>query len=85
MSPASFHRHFRAATTMTPIQFQKQIRLQTARRMLLSQGQEVAAIGYSIGYESPSQFNRDYRRLFGVPPGRDGAAIRDGLLFPAEI
>jgi AraC-like DNA-binding protein len=85
MSPASFHRHFRAATAMTPIQFQKQIRLQAARRMLLADGGEVAAIGYSIGYESPSQFNRDYRRLFGEPPGRDGVAMREGLRSATEL
>ncbi|MCS0502187.1 AraC family transcriptional regulator [Ancylobacter mangrovi] len=82
MSVASFHRHFRAATTMSPIRFQKQIRLQEARRMLLSEGMEVAAIGFSIGYESPSQFSRDYRRQFGEPPGRDGAMIRAGVLAP---
>lgn len=85
MSPASFHRHFRAATAMTPIQYQKQIRLQAARRMLLTDGVEVASIGYSIGYESASQFNRDYRRLFGLPPGRDGAAIRADILATMEL
>lgn len=85
MSPASFHRHFRAATALSPIRFQKQIRLQEARRMLLSEGMEVAAIGFSIGYESPSQFSRDYRRLFGTPPGRDGALIRAGVLAPVEL
>lgn len=84
MSRASFHRHFQAATTLSPIQFQKQIRLQEARRMLLAEGGEVAAIGFSIGYESPSQFNRDYRRLFGLPPGRDGAAIRAGMIAPLD-
>ena len=85
MSPASFHRHFRAATAMTPIQYQKQIRLQAARRMLLAEGVGVAAIGYSIGYESASQFNRDYRRLFGEPPGRDRIAIRADVLAPIEF
>ncbi|MDQ0512495.1 AraC family transcriptional regulator [Ancylobacter amanitiformis] len=85
MSLASFHRHFRAATAMSPIQFQKQIRLQEARRLLLSAGMEVAAIGFSIGYESPSQFSRDYRRLFGEPPGRDGALIRAGVLAPMTL
>lgn len=79
MSLASFHRHFQAATAMSPIRFQKQIRLQEARRMLLAEGGEVASIGFSIGYESPSQFSRDYRRLFGAPPGRDGTAIRAGV------
>ena len=78
MSPASFHRHFKAVTTMTPVQFQKQVRLHEARRLLLGAG-DVAGVGYAIGYESPSQFSRDYRRLFGAPPGRDGAAIRARL------
>jgi AraC-like DNA-binding protein len=78
MSVASFHRHFKAATTMTPVQFQKQVRLQEARRLLFADG-EVAAVGYRIGYDSPSQFNRDYRRLFGLPPGRDRAGIRARL------
>jgi len=85
MSPATFHRHFQAATAMSPIRFQKQIRLQAARRLLLGEGAEVAAVGYAIGYESPSQFNRDYRRLFGEPPGRDGAAIRAGVRTVIEL
>ena len=78
MSAASFHRHFKAVTTMTPVQFQKQVRLHEARRLLLAAG-DVAGVGYAIGYESPSQFSRDYRRLFGAPPGRDAAAIRARL------
>lgn len=78
MSVSGFHRHFKAVTRQTPVQMQKQIRLQEARRLLLTEA-EVAAVGYAIGYESPSQFSRDYRRLFGVPPGRDGAAIRASL------
>jgi len=84
MSPASFHRHFRAATAMTPVQYQKQIRLQAARRMLLADGVEVASVGYAIGYESPSQFSRDYRRLFGEPPGRDAAVMRSGIMVGVE-
>lgn len=76
MSPATFHRHFKAATAMTPIQFQKQLRLQEARRLLLRDGADVAQVGFSIGYESPSQFSREYRRMFGAPPGRDGIEIR---------
>ncbi|RWR04691.1 AraC family transcriptional regulator [Paenirhodobacter populi] len=79
MSPATFHRHFKAVTAMTPVQYQKQLRLQEARRLLLSDGADVARIGYAIGYESPSQFSREYRRLFGAPPGRDGQEIRKGL------
>ncbi len=84
MSSASFHRHFRAATAMTPVQYQKQIRLQAARRMLLADGVEVASVGYAIGYESPSQFSRDYRRLFGEPPGRDAAVMRSGIMAGVE-
>lgn len=83
MSIPGFHRHFKAVTTITPIQFQKQVRLQEARRLLLNR-QDVASVGYAIGYESPSQFSRDYRRLFGTPPGRDSAAMRENLkLEPA--
>jgi AraC-like DNA-binding protein len=73
MSASSFHRHFRAATSMTPIQFQKQIRLQEARALLMTQPARVAEIGYLVGYESPSQFSREYRRTFGTPPGQDAA------------
>jgi AraC-like DNA-binding protein len=73
MSASSFHRHFRAATSMTPIQFQKQIRLQEARALLMTQPAHVAEIGYLVGYESPSQFSREYRRTFGTPPGQDAA------------
>lgn len=79
MSPATFHRHFKAVTAMTPVQYQKQLRLQEARRLLLSDSADVARIGYAIGYESPSQFSREYRRLFGAPPGKDGLEIRKGL------
>ncbi len=79
MSPATFHRHFKAATAMTPVQFQKSLRLQEARRLLLSEGSDVAQVGFAIGYESPSQFSREYRRMFGAPPGRDGAQIRHAV------
>jgi AraC-like DNA-binding protein len=71
MSPSTFHRHFRSATSMTPIQFQKQIRLQEARTLLMTRTADVAEIGYLVGYESPSQFSREYRRTFGTPPSRD--------------
>ncbi|ARN81341.1 AraC family transcriptional regulator [Methylocystis bryophila] len=83
MSVPSFHRHFKAVTTLTPIQFQKRIRLQEARRLMLAEG-PVASVGYAIGYESPAQFTRDYRRMFGVPPGRDGAALRANMAAEAE-
>ena len=76
MSVTSFHRHFRAVTAMSPLQFQKQIRLQEARRMLLSQNVDAARVGFDVGYESASQFSREYRRLFGAPPRRDAAQAR---------
>jgi transcriptional regulator GlxA family with amidase domain len=76
MSASTFHRHFRAATSMTPIQFQKQIRLQEARALLMTQPTNVAEIGYLVGYESPSQFSREYRKTFGMPPGRDATRLK---------
>ena len=76
MSASSLHQRFREATATTPLQFQKQLRLQEARRLLLTEGIEAAAAGYRVGYESPSQFSREYRRLFGAPPKREVAARR---------
>ncbi len=76
MSPTSFHRHFRAVTTMSPIQFQKQIRLQEARARLIAEPHDVASVGFAVGYESASQFNREYRRMFGLPPGRDAQRLQ---------
>jgi AraC-like DNA-binding protein len=76
MSVKSFHRHFRAVTTMSPLQFQKRIRLHEARRMLLSRDVDATHVSLDVGYESASQFNREYRRLFGNPPGRDAAQVR---------
>jgi AraC-like DNA-binding protein len=77
MSVSSFHRHFRAVTSMTPIQFQKQIRLREARARLLAQPGDITGVGFAVGYDSPSQFSREYRRMFGVPPSRDALALRD--------
>jgi AraC-like DNA-binding protein len=79
MSPTSFHRHFRAATAMSPLQYQKQIRLQEARSRLMARADDVARVGFSVGYDSPSQFSREYARLFGAPPSRDTAALREAL------
>lgn len=76
MSVTSFHRHFRAVTAMSPLQFQKHIRLHEARRMLLSRDVDAGRVSLDVGYESASQFNREYRRLFGNPPGRDAALVR---------
>ena len=75
MSASTFHRHFRAATTMTPIQFQKQIRLQEARNLLMTRTLTVAEVGYRVGYQSPSQFITEYRNAFGTPPGRDAVRL----------
>jgi len=71
MSPSSFHLHFRQATSMSPLQYQKQIRLQEARRLLSIETLDAASVAFKVGYESPSQFSREYRRLFGQPPMRD--------------
>jgi AraC-like DNA-binding protein len=76
MSAAAFHRHFRAVTTMSPLQFQKRIRLQEARALLLARPEDVAGVGHLVGYDSPSQFSREYRRLFGAPPGQDATRLR---------
>ena len=75
MSPASFHRHFRAATAMSPLQFQKSLRLQEARRLLVT-SRSVAGAGFAVGYESASQFSREYARQFGAPPARDAQRLR---------
>ena len=76
MSVTSLHRHFRAITSLTPIQYQKQLRLHAARARLMSAREDVAEVGFAVGYDSPSQFSREYRRMFGKPPGRDGAELR---------
>lgn len=76
MSPSAFHRHFRAVTAMSPLQFQKRIRLQAARSHVVSGHGDIAGIGHLVGYDSPSQFSREYRRLFGAPPGADAQRLR---------
>jgi AraC-like DNA-binding protein len=76
MSPSSFHEHFRAMTAMSPLQFQKQLRLQEARQILLSESLDAATAGHRVGYESPSQFSREYSRLFGAPPATDMKRLR---------
>ncbi|EHN12326.1 Transcriptional regulator AraC family [Patulibacter medicamentivorans] len=86
LSASSFHRHFRAVTTMTPIQYQKRIRLQEARSRLLDPPVDVASVGFGVGYVSASQFSREYRRMFGLPPGQDAKRLRrarDELAEPA--
>jgi AraC-like DNA-binding protein len=78
MSTSAFHRNFHAVTALSPIQFQKQIRLQKSRLLLLNGTDDVASVGYRVGYDSTSQFSREYRRQFGLPPGRDAARLRTG-------
>ncbi|WP_422924076.1 AraC family transcriptional regulator N-terminal domain-containing protein [Singulisphaera sp. PoT] len=76
MSASALHHHFKAVTAMSPLQYQKQLRLQEARRLMLSEDLDASAAGYRVGYESASQFSREYRRLFGVPPRRDLLSLR---------
>lgn len=77
MSVSSLHHHFKAVTSMSPLQYQKQLRLHEARRLLIRQTSDIATVAYGVGYESPSQFTRDYRRLFGAPPTRDIGMMRE--------
>ncbi|WP_032632693.1 AraC family transcriptional regulator [Pseudomonas syringae USA007] len=76
MSPSTFRQHFRALTGMSPLQYQKQLRLQTARQLMLGHGVDASSAGGMVGYESSSQFSREYSRLFGEPPQRDIKRIR---------
>lgn len=76
MSTSSLHAHFKSITAMSPLQYQKQLRLQEARRMLLNDQVDAATAGHRVGYESPSQFSREYSRLFGLPPVRDMERLR---------
>ncbi len=71
MSPSSLYAHFKAITRLTPLEYQKQLRLQEARRLMLAGGATASAAGFAVGYDSPSQFSREYRRLFGAPPLSD--------------
>jgi AraC-like DNA-binding protein len=77
MSTSGFHAHFKAVTAMSPLQFQKQLRLQEARRLMLGEHLDAAEAGYRVGYEDPAYFNRDYKRHFGEPPGRDVERLRE--------
>lgn len=76
MSNSTFHHHFRSMTALSPLQFQKQLRLQEARRLMLAERMDAANAAFQVGYESPSQFSREYNRLFGAPPLRDITKLR---------
>jgi len=78
MGVSTLHHQFRALTTMSPLQYQKQLRLQTARQRMLMDGIDATSVAYEVGYESVSQFSREYSRFFGQPPMRDIKSLRDG-------
>lgn len=78
MSVSSLHYHFKAVTVMSPLQYSKRLRLTEARQIMLSEGIDASRTAYRVGYESPSQFSREYSRLFGAPPMRDIESLRRG-------
>jgi AraC-like DNA-binding protein len=84
VSTATLNRHFRAATAMSPLQYQKHVRLQRARIRLAATPDDVAAAGFAVGYDSPSQFSREYRRMFGAPPGEDARRL-SGAVEAADL
>jgi AraC-like DNA-binding protein len=79
MSVSGFHHHFKSVTAMSPLQYQKQIRLQEARRLMLGEDLDAASAGFRVGYEDPSYFSRDYKKQFGAPPQRDIARLRESV------
>ena len=76
MSPSAFHRNFKALSAMTPLQYQKQLRLLEARRLMIDESANVETAAFRVGYESPSQFSREYLRMFGAPPRRDVVELK---------
>lgn len=78
MSLSSFHHHFKEVTSMSPMQYQKQLRLLEARRLMLAENSDASNAAYQVGYESPSQFSREYSRMFGAPPIKDVERLRTG-------
>lgn len=85
MSVSAFHQHFKTVTAMSPLQYQKQLRLQEARRLILSSAMDAASAAHRVGYDSASQFSREYSRLFGAPPMRDAARLRARPAEPATV
>ncbi|BCB45437.1 transcriptional regulator [Vibrio alginolyticus] len=79
MSKSAFYTHFRSMTSMTPLQFQKKLRLSEARRLMLTENLDAMATTFKVGYESPSQFSREYSRLFGAPPSKDIKSLRESM------
>ena len=85
MSVSGFHHHFKAVTAMSPLQFQKRMRLQEARRLMLGEDLDAASAGFRVGYGDPSHFTRDYKRLFGAPPMRDVEQLREAAVGGAGL
>jgi transcriptional regulator GlxA family with amidase domain len=79
MAETTFNRHFRMVTTLSPLQFQKRIRLYEAQRLMLTEDKSAETVAYEVGYESPAQFSREYKRQFGEPPHRDINRILEGV------
>jgi AraC-like DNA-binding protein len=79
MSASGFYHHFKSVTSMSPLQFQKHLRLQEARRLMLGEDMDAASAGFRVGYEDPSHFSREYKRHFGAPPQGDIASLRSRL------
>jgi AraC-like DNA-binding protein len=79
MSVSGFHHHFKSVTSMSPLQFQKHLRLQEARRLMLGEDLDAASAAFRVGYQDPSHFSREYKRHFGVPPHNDIASLRGRL------
>lgn len=85
MSESAFHRHFKSATALSPLQYQKQLRLLQARQLLIAHGKSVTAAALDVGYESPTQFSREYARAFGLPPTQDAARIMADFRGSARV
>lgn len=83
MSRSTFHAHFKSVTSMSPLEFRSQLRLQEARRLMVAEAMDAAGAGFRVGYESPSQFSRDYVRMFGAPPAKDAGRLRKAAEVPA--
>ncbi|MTW12527.1 helix-turn-helix domain-containing protein [Pseudoduganella eburnea] len=84
MSASAFHRHFKAVTSLSPLQYQKQLRLLEARKLLMTTGKNVAAVAYDVGYDSATQFSREYGRAFGLPPAKDALRIAAAIKMRAQ-
>jgi AraC-like DNA-binding protein len=78
MAPSTFRRHFLQLTTISPLQYQKRLRLLESQHLMLTEGMDITGAAYSVGYESITQFNREYKRMFGEPPGKNVKRLLTG-------